>query len=369
MLIVFCLYLGLAWLLFGKFKILQWNWTNGSITSIVGVIILCVFLGLFNYFTPTGRFVIGARVVEVTPNVGGQIISVPVTPNKVVERGEILFQVDPAPFQYKVKQLEASLVSAQFQALQLISNFDQATANVDGMTKALAYHSRRLEDTRRLLKADASTAFREQDIRNQVDSATYQLAAAKAAQESAKHALASEVDGVNSNVANIQSQLESAKWELEQTTIRAPMRGYVSSLALTKGDRATPASSVLSFVESDDTKIIALFSPNGFETITEGTRVKLVFDNRPGRVFQSEVTSIPRAVGQGQIAVSGLLAKTDAIRGVETYPAVIAIPSEIAVADLRLGMPGSATAFSADAGVIGLIRSVLVWISSYLAYL
>jgi hypothetical protein len=37
--------------------------------------------------------------------------------------------------------------------------------------------------------------------------------------------------------------------------------------------------------------------------------------------------------------------------------------------DLRIGMPGTARAFAENAGVIGIIGSILVWISSYTAYL
>ena len=36
---------------------------------------------------------------------------------------------------------------------------------------------------------------------------------------------------------------------------------------------------------------------------------------------------------------------------------------------LRVGMPGSATVFADNAGVIGLLMSILMWISSYTAYL
>jgi hypothetical protein len=54
---------------------------------------------------------------------------------------------------------------------------------------------------------------------------------------------------------------------------------------------------------------------------------------------------------------------------VKAYPARISIPDDFDRAQLRLGMPGAATVFSDHAGVIGLLMSILVWISSYTAYL
>ena len=61
---------------------------------------------------------------------------------------------------------------------------------------------------------------------------------AKAAQLNAKLGRDSEIGGVNTTVAQIQAQLADAKWDLEQTTVRAPADGMVTLMALTVGDRA-----------------------------------------------------------------------------------------------------------------------------------
>ena len=74
-------------------------------------------------------------------------------------------------------------------------------------------------------------------------------------------------------------------------------------------------------------------------------------------------------VGQGQVAVSGMLARVGSIGGARAYPAQISIPNEVERQELRLGMPGTATVFADNAGVVGLLMSILVWISSYTAYL
>lgn len=79
--------------------------------------------------------------------------------------------------------------------------------------------------------------------------------------------------------------------------------------------------------------------------------------------------AIPKGIGQGQVAVSGTLARTNAIGGATTFPAIISIPDDMSHEMLELGMSGTATVFSARAGVIGLLASILVWISSYTAYL
>jgi multidrug resistance efflux pump len=107
MVIVLCLYLVSLWLAFSKFKLVRWGWLSGTVAILVGVIILATFLALFNYLTPSGRVTVSGRVVEVSPNVTGQVITIPVKPNVPVKMGDVLFQIDPSPFQYKVAQLQA----------------------------------------------------------------------------------------------------------------------------------------------------------------------------------------------------------------------------------------------------------------------
>jgi multidrug resistance efflux pump len=170
-------------------------------------------------------------------------------------------------------------------------------------------------------------------------------------------------------VAQTQAQLENARWELSQTTVRAPADGYVTVVALSVGDRALQTRSALSFIVENEITLVGMFPQNGFQTIKEGTAVDIVFDNVPGRIYHATITAIPRGIGQGQIAVSGTLARTKSFGGATVFPAVISIPAGISRGSLRLGMSGSATAFAGNAGVKGLIASILVWVSSYTAYL
>ncbi len=369
MIIILCLYLVALWAVFSKFKLVRWGWLSGTISLLIGGFILATFLALFNYLTPSGRVTVTGRVVEVTPNVTGQIIAIPVKTNVLVKVNDVLFQIDPAPFQYKVSQLQASLAAAKQQTEILKSNYEQATANVSGLTTQVAFNKQRNADIQKLAEEGANTQFQAQDNQNQYETALAQLNAAKAAQQSAKLAMDSEIGGVNTTVAQLQAQLENATWELSQTTIRAPADGYVTLVASTVGDRALQARSVMSFIVENEITLVGMFSQNGFQTIKDGAPVDIVFDNVPGRIYHAKITAIAKGVGQGQVAVSGTLARTNALGGATVFPAEISIPEGMNRDQLRLGMSGSATAFAGNAGVIGLLASILVWVGSYTAYL
>ena len=369
MVIILCLYIVAMWLVFSKFRLVRWGWLSGTVSVLIGGLILATFLALFNYLTPSGRVTVTGRVVEMTPNVTGQIIAIPVAPNVWVKANDVLFQIDPAPFQYKVAQLQASLAGAKQQAEILKSNYQQATANVTGLSAQVAFNTQRNADIQKLAAEGANTTFQAQDRQNQYETTLAQLNVAKAAQQSAKLAMDSEIGGVNTSVAQLQAQLDNASWELSQTTVRAPADGYVTVLALAVGDRALQARSAMSFIVEREITLVGMFSQNGFQTIKEGAPVDIVFDNIPGRIYHATITAIPKGIGQGQIAASGTLARTSALGGATVFPAEISIPNEMSRESLRLGMSGSATAFAGNAGVIGLLASILVWISSYTAYL
>ena len=369
MVIIAVLYLILVWLVFTKLKLVRLSWLSGTIAALIGIFILAVFVALLNNLAPTGRITVASRVVEVTPNVSGEVTAIPVKPNVPVKAGTVLFQIDPAPYHYKVTQLEAALVAAQQNAKVLKANYEQQSANVAGLVSQIGYHQKRLTDIQTLTRSGATTPFREQDSREQLEIATFQLQAAKAAQQSAKLGLDSEVGGVNTSVIQTRAQLENAKWELAQTVIRASADGAVTVLALTVGDRALPARAAMSFIVTSEIAIIGMFSQNGFRTIRPGAEVQLVLESDPGRLHRATVTAIPEGVGQGQIAVSGMLARTNAIGGATTFPAEISIPAGVDRGSLRLGISGTATVLAKDAGVIGIIAWVLLWVSSYTAYL
>src|SRR5712692_9641606 len=214
MIIILCLYIVALWLVFSKFKLVRWGWLSGTVSVLIGVFILATFLALFNYLTPAGRVTVTGKVVEVTPNVTGQIVAIPVETNVLVKTGDVLFQIDPAPFQYKVTQLQASLAAAKQQTEILKSNYEQATANVTGLTAQVEFNTKRNADIQKLAAEGANTEFQAQDRQNQYETSLAQLNVAKAAQQSAKLAMDSEIGGVNTTVALIQAQLEDASWQL-----------------------------------------------------------------------------------------------------------------------------------------------------------
>lgn len=369
MVIIAVLYIVAVWLVFFKLKLLPWNWSWGIVTVLLGCSVLAVFVALLNTLTPSGRIVLVGRVVEVTPNVSGTVIEIPVEPNVRVKAGTVLFRIDPAPFEAKVKQLEAAVAEARQKVEQMKAQVALAEADVQGLTSQLDYAEKRRDDMSKLARSAATSEFKLQDAVAQVDLLSAQLLAAKAREINAKLALGSEIDGENTTVAQLKAQLDNARWELEQTVVRAAGEGYVSTMALAVGARAVPMRSALSFILADELTLTGVFEQTGFVSIKPGAAVHMVFMNRPGKVYQSTIADIVRGIGQGQIAVSGTLARAESIGTSTTFPVTIKIPANMDEEMLRLGMVGTATVVSDKAGPIGTLASILLWVKAYAAYL
>jgi multidrug resistance efflux pump len=369
MVIVIGLYAGLVWLVFFRLKLLRVTWITGLVTAAVGVAIVLVFVALLASLAPTGRIEVMGKVDEVTPNVGGQVTEVPVRRNVLVKAGTTLFQIDRAPYEYKVRQLEAALAEAKQKVPQLKAQAEAAAAEVLALKAQWERAEQRRQDLGQLGQRQATSQFNVEDATAQANALAAQLTAAKAREVSARLAATSEVDGENTTVAQLGAQLDDAKWQLAQTTVRAPADGYVTASTLSVGDRASPARSVMGFIVAGDIEIIGIFSQNGFQAIRSGADVALVFANAPGRVYRSKIGDLLRGVGEGQFAASGSLARAGSIGLTQDFPVVIATPAELDPAALRLGMSGVATAFSEHAGAIGTLASILLWLKAYAFYL
>src|SRR3954462_2449252 len=104
------IYAFFVWLIFIKLKLLPWTtpWKVG--VAIFPVVAIACLLLLLNIFAPTTSDVrVVNYVVPIVSQVRGRVIEVPVENNRPVKKGDVLFRIDPAPYQNEVHSLEAKL--------------------------------------------------------------------------------------------------------------------------------------------------------------------------------------------------------------------------------------------------------------------
>ena len=275
--------------------------------GIIGIALLLLIMNYNHPFTTNAR--IYFSVTPVLPGVNGRVIEVPVQANTPLKEGDVLFRIDPKPYQYVVDQKKASLAEAEQNVMQLKASLDQATAAAE---KANA----QLDLAQQEYNRQAQLFERKVVAQATLDTATRNLEAskqtwvgAKAEEERARLAYSSNIEGVNTTVARLRAELADAEYNLAQTATRAPGNGFVTQVALRPGMYvgATALRPVMAFVNTDvgDQGLGAAFQQNSLQRVKAGDEAEIAFDAVPGRVFKGKVRTVLDAIAAGQIQPTG----------------------------------------------------------------
>ncbi|MBX9827410.1 MAG: efflux RND transporter periplasmic adaptor subunit [Xanthobacteraceae bacterium] len=284
-----------------KTKIVPWNlfWK----VSPVLVFVLLLF-GLFipmGWGAPQGSAVVLRNSVSIVPDVAGEVLDVPVEANKPLKAGDVLFRIDPAPYESQVNALAAQL---------------------------------RLQETRlaQMTQLQTSGSGRSFDVEQR-----------------------------QAEVDQLKAQLDGAKWNLDKTVVRAPADGYVTNLALRKGARVAnlPLSPVMAFIDISETFIGVEIPQIDARYVEPRQKVELTFKFMPGHVYSGKVESILQAIASGQMQTSGTAVAPKAI---QSAPFVVRVKLDDAEFAKRLpaGSTGDAAIFTEHVKPAHAIRRVLL---------
>lgn len=365
-------YVAVLYLVFNVFKLVQPSTRNQIYVTLAGCFgIYCILL-LINIFQPMSTDLRVLRaVIPLRTRMDGTVIEVAAKPNTPLKKGDLIFRVDPAPYQTNVDRLEAmlveatqqanmlpqklaaaeaseqraraDLVDAQQQVKVLGTNLDAAKANVDKFAaqekltkekydrqKALIASNATSEDDLQesersyrtaqasLIQAIASrdaaqVAYDAKigDVNTIVIQAEETVRQAVAERENAKLALDSVINGENTTVARIRAELRAAKIDLADTRVIAPDDGIVTSLSLRPGQyiRASEGG-VVTFVRAADFIVGATFEQPSLNRIKLGDSAEVAFDDLPGKTFQAKVCRFNLGIPQGQVETDGKLLDT-----------------------------------------------------------
>ncbi|MBV9191808.1 MAG: HlyD family secretion protein, partial [Betaproteobacteria bacterium] len=240
-----------VWLIFFKFKWLPWNTTSQVTVAIIPIVGLTILILTLNVVAPSSADVrVLKYTVPIVSQVRGRVIEVAVEEgNRLVKKGDVLFRIDPTPYELDVKNLEAQLVGMKGTQRELVEQADAARAKIKESASRGQEIAARLDLTRKrviqyreLLAAGAGNKFDLEQAQAEALEQQGQLDAARSAEAGAEANLrqiqqrqSATVKGEFSQVAQVRAQLENAQWLLEQTTTRSPCDCYVVNLALRPG--------------------------------------------------------------------------------------------------------------------------------------
>ncbi len=367
-------YAALCYAAFKVFNIPVNKWTVPT-AVLGGVVIIATILLFMSYnhpFTPMARFYF--ITVPIIPEVAGQVTEVPIRANLQLKKGDVLFKIDPAPYQYTVDQKRAALAEAEQEVPQLKAAVDSANAKVQEVTaerdRARSQYNRYAEANRR---AGVNKPFSEQQVENQRQlylAKEGELASVTANAEQARLASVSQIGGVNTTVAQLQAQLRDAERDLAYTVVRAPTDGTVPLVGLRPGMRVVPLPlrPVLAFVPTGNTVFAAAFVQNAMQRVKTGYDAEIAFDAVPGRVFRGKVGRIIDAMVQGEIQAGGTLIDPAARPLPGRVLVEILIEDDLSPYQLPPGSSAQVAVYSEHAHMFAIIRKILLRMKSWQNY-
>jgi multidrug efflux pump subunit AcrA (membrane-fusion protein) len=206
----------------------------------------------------------------------------------------------------------------------------------------------------------------------QLDAARAAEAQARASLRQIEQKLGATVKGEFSQVAQMRAQLETARWNLEQTTTHSPCDCYVVNLQLRPGAfvAAIPFNAVMTLIEADG-QVVAYYNQNELHQVAPGNEVEFALKTLPGKVIKGKVDSVVWAQGQGQMQPSGFLPAPVLVQNLP--PGKFAVKFDIAARDKELflaaGAAGDAAIYTDHLHAVHIIRKVILRVGSYLNYL
>jgi multidrug resistance efflux pump len=319
-------YVAICFAIFKIFRIPvnEWTLSTAALGGIIGLFMLLMGMNYNHPFTSNAR--IYYPVTPVLPTVKGRVTDVPVQSNMPLKQGDVLFRIDPRPYQYAVDQLTAEAEKANVQVTRTQIEFERQKT---------------------LVQRDSGTQAA-------LDTATRNFDAAKEALKSAS------------------AQLDNAQYELDQTVTTAPGNGFVTQLALRPGMYVVPAPlrPVMVFVNTDkgDRELGAAFQQNSLQRVKAGNEAEIAFDAVPGRVFKGKVRVLVNAIASGQIQGIGTLVDVDEQKSGRAL-AIIDIVDDISDYQIPLGAAAQVAIYTEHWEGVSLLRKILLRMRSWENYI
>jgi multidrug resistance efflux pump len=371
-LLLILIYVSICYAVFKLFRIPvnQWSLATATLGGIIGVFLLLLIMNYNHPFTKNAR--IYFSVTPVLPGVRGRVVDVPVRANAPLKEGDVLFRIDPKPYEYVVQQKKAALAEAEQNVKQLKASLDQATAGAERANAQFQLAQQTYDRQAELFeKKVVAQATLDTATRN-VEASRQTWTGAKAEEERARLAYSSNIEGVNTTVARLQAELADAQFDLDQTVTRAPGPGFVTQVALRPGIYVVPAPlrPVMTFVNTDiqDQGLGAAFQQNSLQRVRTGDEAEVAFDAVPGRVFRGRVRTVLDAIAAGQIEASGALIdfaeRTEGGRAL----AVIDLDEDISKYQIPVGAAAQVAIYTQYWHHVSLLRKILLRMRSWENY-
>jgi membrane fusion protein (multidrug efflux system) len=380
--IMVVIYVVIAGLLFKVFHIKPTAYRIASM-FLLGIFMIGGVVVVWTQSAPiTDKMVTSQYVVQLVPYVKGQVKTIYAQANQPLKKGDLLLEIDPAPYQFTVSQVEAQLVVSKANIKQAEAGLATANAAVPNaqanLAKAVAADD--LAKTQEQIALNIQRADRAAisllnvakaaQERQEADATVQQALAGVAQSQAAAEQAAAGLQVAQANVPVVEAQLEDARFNLAQCKMTAPGDGYIVNWQVQVGTMLVPAplAAAGTFVNVSDIAVAAVFPQNWLANVQPGDDVELVLNPYPGRLFFGKVDYVIPATGGGQFTTSGTVPNAARVGSDGLYAVRINFTDEAVARKLSLGSGGSAVIYTRVGKATHVISKVAIRIRKLMLY-
>ncbi len=277
----------------------------GRLFLMLSVPLVLVVVGWFYWQGQQGKVstdnaYVKQDMVAVSAEVGGRIVEVLVAEGDQVAAGDLLFRIDPEPYQLQMAQANAAIAGAQASVTTMLGDSDMTGVDIAAAREDIAYAQSRLERQQALWDRGFTTRADYDAARHAVSQAEEAVNQAQARQTEARARLArgAAVPDRDPRVAAAEAQRASAELGLRRTEVRSPAAGRVAQAdRLQMGQQLLPNLPVLTLVADGTTYIEANFKETDLAEMEPGQRAEVRFDAYPDLVLDAHVATIGAGTG------------------------------------------------------------------------
>jgi membrane fusion protein, multidrug efflux system len=336
----------------------------------LGVILLGGVVVLWMLAAPISkRAVVTRYVVQIVPWVKGQVRRIPAKPNVPLKKGAVLYEIDPAPYQYTVSQVDAQLKAAKSNVTQLEASVQVALATVERTQASVTLDKSARDVAVAIQKLDpaAIAKLKLVEAQQKYAASLAELSQAKASLDQARAAVATAKD----NVVAVHAQLETAQFNLTECTMPAPSDGFVTDWQIREGTWVSDvrAGAAGTFIDTSETNIVASFPAEQLIHVQPGQPVELTFKSAPGRLFSGTVEDVIQATGEGQFAPTGKLPSAASIGSPGFLAVKIQLNEGQHASELEMGTPGAVAIYTDWGKPFDIISKVTIRMQKWLYFL
>lgn len=356
-------------------------------TSIVlGALATGALVWHINYQHPrTNDAMVRANIVGIAPQVSGRIVELHVEDNQFVRQGDLLYVIDPRPYQAKLAQARAELLvaekevdsrrassgSAELAIERLAHELAAAEAEVKRIEAEDEYLHNYLERLEPLAEKQYVTADQVKQARSKYAASRAELADARAKALSVRSAIAeaksesrravsliAQVGDVNARIEAARAVVAAAELDVEYCSVRAPFDAYVTNLNTREGEYAKAGTQMFALVDNRHWYAVANFKETYLPSIRPGQEAEVFLVSYPGKRYRGVVTGIGWANSPDNVRQQGVLPEVERtlhwVVLASRFPVRIEITERDPERPLRMGMTAFVTVLDRPAEIPGL---------------